>query len=697
MKMYHSDDITVDDILRENSRRKAVVHTPYDPLAGDPADPFRFHFLIDDYEAWLPREMEGEQLVLDLLRAGSIRGYMAAVKGSVDDELRAAVMDELCRLRCRYDFEYWAATFAYIKRKGGGEDILFTATRPQRKLIAALEGMRRRERPIRLILLKARQWGGSTCIQIYMIWLQLMHGEGLNSLIIAHQGACTDEIKDMFDRLMAAYPVSMLHPRGEEYSERERKVERVGGAGAAFRIVARNCKLKVGTAERPNSCRGGDYNLVHLSEVGLWRATRLKMPEDIQRSACSGVLLKPLTMIVMESTANGTGNFFHREYEAAKSGESQFEALFVAWYEIEQYSLPFSGDGERDFARRLIEGRGARHAVNERRQPGAYLWWLWEKGASLEAIHWYVAERSKYSDHGLMAAEYPSDDVEAFVHSGARVFDKYKVEELRRGCRAPAMRGEISGDAPSGQRSLRNVHFTPHESGALAVWKDRDPAGDVRVEGRYLAVVDIGGRSRSADWSVIAVFDRRPDSGSPYPEVVAQWRGHTDFDLLAWNAARIATYYDNALLVIESNTLETRDPNRSADGGQSSYLLNQIRDAYPNLYARRQSEEDIRQGVPTRYGFHTNTATKPMIVSTLVMAVREGLYTERDEECLSEYLTYEQRQDGSYGALPGRHDDLLMTRAIGLHISMQEMDPPRVRMKASSPWHGDRPASPAIF
>ena len=42
-----------------------------------------------------------------------------------------------------------------------------------------------------------------------------------------------------------------------------------------------------------------------------------------------------------------------------------------------------------------------------------------------------------------MAAEYPSDDVEAFVHSGARVFDRYRVEELRAGCRAATHRGEI--------------------------------------------------------------------------------------------------------------------------------------------------------------------------------------------------------------------------------------------------------------
>ncbi len=109
-----------------------------------------------------------------------------------------------------------------------------------------------------------------------MSWLQLVHEKGLNSLIIAHQGAATDEIKDMFDRTLRLYPSFLLHEPGEKEPEGKKRVERVGGAGAAFRVIARNCKVKVGTAERPDSCRGGDYNLVHCSEVGLWKATAQK-------------------------------------------------------------------------------------------------------------------------------------------------------------------------------------------------------------------------------------------------------------------------------------------------------------------------------------------------------------------------------------------------------------------------------------
>lgn len=65
-----------------------------------------------------------------------------------------------------------------------------------------------------------------------------------------------------------------------------------------------------------------------------------------------------------------------------------------------------------------------------------------------------------------------------------------------------------------------------------------------------------------------------------------------------------------------------------------------------------------------------------MIISTLIKVVRDRLYIERDKRCLDEYNTYERKQNGAYGAITGKHDDLLMTRAIGLHICFREMDMP---------------------
>lgn len=62
--------------------------------------------------------------------------------------------------RAGNDFAYWAATRGRIKNKHGGDDIPFRLNYAQQRLVDTLEKMRREDRPIRLILLKARQWGG---------------------------------------------------------------------------------------------------------------------------------------------------------------------------------------------------------------------------------------------------------------------------------------------------------------------------------------------------------------------------------------------------------------------------------------------------------------------------------------------------------------------------------------------------------
>lgn len=704
-------------ILKLNQERIDEINAPFNPITGRGSVGARFEFFIEDFpikRQFLPEAMRRVPLVRQLLEAGSLEAFLdnmyadmakrdlsccvSALRENFEAD-RLKVIEQFVKIRIKYDFPFWAAFLVWIKNKGGGEDVLFRLTRPQRRFIDRLEQMRLAAKPIRIILLKARQWGGSTTSQLYMAWLQLVHRVGLNSLIIAHQTSGSDEIRNMFRRMLDRYPVSMLYRLGADYDENEAKLVGMGRSGLIQCVPQRNCNIKIGTALNPDSCRGGDYNLVHCSEVGLWEATEKKTPEQIVRSACSGVLLKPYTMIVYESTANGTGNFFQREYDAAKKGDSQFEAMFVSWFDIEQYSLPFeSRDKREEFTAWLYENRENDNTLSARQESGSYLWWLWQKGATLEAINWYIQERAKYNEHAGMASEYPSDDVEAFVHSGTRVFDKYKVEALRSSCRPPLEIGDVYAGLPQGddlsrsmypsgdlsrcvsarrENPLLNLRFRQDRQGLLWVWAHPEIDPDERVTDRYLTVVDVGGRSSKADFSVIVVFDRLFMSEGGKPVVVAQWYGHIDIDLLAWKAAQIAAYYDNSLLVIESNTLETHDRDRDVDGDQSQFILNQIKEIYPNLYARKQSEEAIVEGAPKRYGFHTNISTKPMIISTLVKVIREGLYVERDERCLDEYNFYEKRKNGSFGAIVGKHDDILMTRAIGLHICFYEMEVPR--------------------
>lgn len=297
-------------------------------------------------------------------------------------------------------------------------------------------------------------------------------------------------------------------------------------------------------------------------------------------------------------------------------------------------------------------------------------------GATLEAINWYQHNRKRFDDHADMAAEYPSDDIEAFKHSGKKVFDQYKVEAFGKECRACRYMGDVYGLADQGPEALKRIKFCEDRQGLLKVWEL--PELEFKVVNRYLTVVDVGGRSSGADYSVVVVFDRYWMMEGDKPEVVAEWYGHIDHDLLAWKAAQIAAFYDNSLLVIESNTLETRDKERDTDGDHTSFILNQIADVYPNLYARRQSEKAINSGAPRKWGFHTNSSTKPMIIDHLIRMIREQAYIERERGCLDEYLCYEKKENGSFGAISGRHDDRLMTRAIGLFICFCEMDLPKI-------------------
>lgn len=668
----------ISEILEENRRRNEERDKVFNPITGEGVFLERDLLEISDFSIprqYVPKGMFKIRLVRELKRYGSIRKFIEkGLKAEYSENEKEKVVWQFIRIRNKYDFCFWAFTFARIKNKEGGEDIPFKLNRPQRRLIERYERMRLAGKPIRLILLKARQWGGSTATQVYMAWIQLCHMTGWNSLVVAHTGAASSEVKGMFDKLISHYPTRLLHKEGDPYAENETKIKSFGNTGNIDIMPQRNNKIKLGTALAPESARGGDSAMVHCSEVAFWNTTEKKTPEQLVRSACSGTLYKPLTMIIYESTANGTGNFFQKEYDDAKAGKSVFEALFIAWFDIELYALDL--EDTEGFATRLWENRENNDVADSRSESGKYLWGLWKQGATLESINWYIHQRTEFTDHADMAAEYPSNDLEAFKHSGARVFDDEKVERFREACRPPKFIGDVYADGDEGKAAFKNLRFREDKQGILWIWQL--PEKGIKVSDRYITTVDVGGRGKKADWSVIRVFDRYWMMEGGKPSLVAQWYGHIDHDLLAWKAAQIAAFYNNALLVIESNTLETKDKEHEVDGDQTGFILDQIKDCYDNLYARKQSAEDIRNSAPVKYGFHTNVSTKPAVISLLVKVVREGLYIERDERCLSEYLCYERKQNGSFGAIIGKHDDLLMATGIGLWVCFMEMELPKI-------------------
>lgn len=522
------------------------------------------------------------------------------------------------------DFILWAGRCVTVRHKLTGRMVPFEPNAPQRRVIEVLERQRKAGIPIRIILLKARQWGGSTVIQMYMAWIQCVHRENWHSFICAHVKDTSATIRGMYTRMLAAYPPELWE--GDEAPafcsfERSQNTRLISGRG---------CLVTVGSCESQEAARGNDVAMAHLSEVSFWRDSTNRTPADFVRSVCSGIAMEPLTFIAMESTANGVGNFFHTEWLRARAGESAFEPIFVAWHEIEHY--------RKDNADLV----GVITAMTD------YEHNLWLKGVTLEQIAWYQAKRRETPSPEAMMAEYPSDDVEAFVYSGDNVFDRNAVERLRESCRLPNRHGEIVDEGVP--------RFVEDAAGGLDMWES--PEDDLQAE--YVVVVDVGGRSAGADWSVIAVLAK----GAEQPRVVAQWRGHIDHDLLVKKAVAIGRYYRNALLVVESNTLEQG----LTDGGEALFLLERINETYQNVYRRRHLDKAQGARADTRVGFHTNARTKPMVIMQLVGDVREARYTERDERAVNEMCTYERKPNGSYGARSGHHDDILMTRAIGLYV-----------------------------
>lgn len=538
------------------------------------------------------------------------------------------------RQRCREDFAYWAETCVRIKDKLSGRMVPFRLNAPQRRVAALFERERLEGRPIRVIMLKARQWGGSTLVQMYMAWIQCTRAEHWHSLICAQVGKTAASIRGMYDDMLRTYPEDLWE--GDESP----RLVRYQGQELIREIAGRHCRVTLGSSERQDSVRGADYAMAHLSEVAFWKDTAKSSPADFIRAVCGAIALTPLSLIVLESTANGVGNYFHTEWLRAERGESDKLAVFVPWYEIEIYRRDVDDVGE---LWRSMDG---------------YERDLWERGLTLEQINWYHLKRREYASHAAMMAEYPTTAAEAFANTGSNVFAADAVARLRRGCAEPVDVGEVvsATGALTGPQALRLPEFRHDSTGGLKVW-EHPVAGEC-----YVAAVDVGGRSLTADWSVVAVLAMNP------ARVVAQWRGHTDHDLLTWKAAALATRYNRALLVFESNTLESGQHAEAETADQGAYMLHELYEHYDNLYFRQAPE-----GGSPRPGFHTNRATKQMIVTGLIGAVRDGAYVERDVAACDELLVYQRRPNGSYGARAGYHDDILMTRAIALHALRENL------------------------
>lgn len=648
-----------DSIITENQRRLEVIRKPYDPLVGTEYSEVIKRFRIDIPDApiptmYLPIEMYDEDIVQLLLHYKTLKKTCRAIfGGAATERKKIKTYQQLLRIRSRYDFEFWCAYEIKIKWKGRGKRGPLILNRAQRFYLETLERLRKSNESIEVILLKARQWGGSTMTQFYMFWIQKMHKAHWNSVI------CGDVEKQ------SKVVLSMLEKAARDYDTfiddgRPTIVRPFGRTDSIREIVGRDCTISVGSFQKPDKLRCEDISLCHLTEVGIWKATEGKSPEDLIETIEGSMLNGPYTLFAIESTAKGQGNYFHNTWLDAVAGKNGFTPVFVPWYIIDKYSKTLTCAPERFIATMT-----------------AYDKFLFEQGATLEAINWYKHKARKMDDF-RMKSEYPTTADEAFQSTGCNFFAECNPDRLYDTCEDPKYVGDVysHNDNDNKELFLSDLYFNENKLGNFKIWSMPDTK--VNMRNRYLVTVDLGkGMSADADNSIITVWDRywQQEGEDGYPEIVAEWEGHLQTDLLAWKCAQIGSYYNNALLVIESNTLETSKEDRFRA------VLDEIKDYYPNLYKRSTTNNgkiDVGNTGSFRYGWNTNHSSKEEICGNLAWAIREGMYVERNREAVHEIKIFERRPDGELGNAIGKgnHDDHVITRGMGIHFCYRKMDKP---------------------
>ena len=497
-----------------------------------------------------------------------------------------------------------------IKTKSGTV-VPFRLNDAQRKLYAVAKRQQDAGKPVRLIILKARQLGFSTLTE-GLIFHACATRKNVNALIVAHREDATANLfrmsKLFYDELPAPVKPMLRASNAQELvfeNPSKLRSEREARPGLRSRI-------RCATAGGRGIGRSDTLQCVHLSEYAFW-------PDgaDGKASTLAGILQAvpslPGTMVVIESTANGFEDFKER-WDAAVAGENDFEPVFFAWFENPDYSMPVVP--------------GTEWTPEERDLKEAYQL----TDGQLQWRRWCIANNCGGS-LDMFRQEYPASPGEAFLHSGTGVFDNEQIVLRLERLPEPAGRGEFA-----------DGEWTESETGAITLYELPEEGvpyvlgGDTAGEGSdyFTAIVidNVSGR--------IAAKLRQKYSE---PEYVRQ-------------IYALGRFYNDALVAIETNF--------------STYPVMKLQEMeYANQYSREREDTYTRQ-MKKSYGFRTDRQSRPRAIANLVEVFSSHPEWFTDRELLEEMLTFCYNEDHRPEALAGKHDDLVMGAAITYAVRHQQ-------------------------
>ena len=233
-------------------------------------------------------------------------------------------MSEQLRLQFKNNFPLYADTCLQIRSKEG-ELLPLKLNKAQLYLHEQLELQKKLTGKVRAVILKGRQQGCSTYVAA-RFYHQVTQKFGSKVFILTHRDDATGNLYKLVQRYHENCPDFMKPSTG------------VSNAKELYFDLL-DSGYGIGTAGGGTVGRSDTIQLLHGSEVAFWQNT-----DEISTGIMQTVADVRGTEIILESTANGIGNMFHRIATGAMHGLNEYKLIFIPWYWQEEYRLELPTD-----------------------------------------------------------------------------------------------------------------------------------------------------------------------------------------------------------------------------------------------------------------------------------------------------------------------------------------------------------------
>jgi hypothetical protein len=528
------------------------------------------------------------------------------------------------------DPKIYIPNFLYIRNKNA-ELVKFKPNKPQKRLRDTIERLRKQGKPVRIVILKARQMGFSTYTEADCFH-QTVTNKMFSSTIIAHEEQASQNLYNMFKRYFENLP-DALRPMRKRNNAKELLFENPTTDDLEKRRnPGLQSTVKVATAKNTATGRSQTINYLHASEVAFW-----DNPKETFTGLLQCVPHSAKSTVIMESTANGVGDYFYDMWNNAVAGKNEFVPLFFAWFEMDEYSLPFETEEEKEEFIKEVNYEFKDEEGNTVHTEEYEL--MQDFGISYEQLKWrrWCINNNCNGDVEQFHQEYPSTPEEAFIASGRPRFNIGVLKQYRR----QAKEGDIGRLEYSGNR----VVFSPDPNGDIEIWKYPE-------EGKHYCIgADVAEGLITGDYSVGYVGDDNFD-------ICLRYRTHIDPDLFGRELVKIAKYYNEAYIGCENN-----------NHGLTTLKAIQ-NEEYWNIFFTK-TYDKIADTVTQKIGWSTTPRTKPLMINKLAEFIRNKWIGIKDKILIQEMFTYVIDDKGSTNAQDGCHDDTVMALAILLQVLLE--------------------------